>query len=71
MPGYEDVELAVALNLTFKPLEQIALEFCDLAAAQARHMNVIALRPPFIKVLFTLHVHQIEFVYQAIALQQT
>src|SRR5438270_4680665 len=58
----EYVKLTLALDLTFEPLEQIAFEFCNFAAAQACHMNVISLRATLIKVLLTLHVHQVEFI---------
>jgi hypothetical protein len=64
----EDVKLTLALDLPFEPLEQIAFEFCDFAAAQARHMNVVTLRAALIKVLLALHVHQVEFVNQAVPL---
>ena len=33
-------------------------------------MNVVPLRTPFIEVFFTLHVHEVEFVNQAVALKQ-
>lgn len=67
-PAHEDVKLALALDLAFEPFEQIAFEFCNFAAAQARHMNVVALRSALIKVLLALHVHKIEFVNQAVSL---
>jgi len=67
---HENVKLAIALYLTFQAIEQIALKLSDFSAAQASHVNVIALWPPFIEVLFALHVHQIKFIYQAIPLQQ-
>ena len=66
----EDVKLTLALDLPFEPLEQIAFEFRDFAAAQARHMNVVTLRSALIKVLLALHVHQVQFVNQAVPLEQ-
>ena len=66
----EDVKLTLALDLAFEPLEQIAFEFCNFAAAQACHMNVVTLRAPLIKMLLALHVHQVEFINQAVPLQQ-
>jgi hypothetical protein len=69
-PRYHNMELAIPLDLAFKPVEQIAFEFRDLPAAEAGHMNVISLRSSFVKVLFTLHVHQIQLVDETVALQQ-
>jgi len=63
------VKLAVVLDLIFEPIEQLAFKFGDLSATQARHVNMIALRPPFIKMLLALHVHKIEFVNQPVSLQ--
>jgi hypothetical protein len=65
------MEAAVALNLSFQTIEQSALEFGDLAASQTGHMDVIALRATLVVVLFSLHVHEIEFVHQAVSLEQT
>jgi hypothetical protein len=65
-----DMELAVPLNLTLQPVEKIALKFHNLAATQACHVNVITLWASFIVVLFALHMHEIKFVYQAVALEQ-
>ena len=64
----EDVEVALALDLSFEAVEQIAFKFGNLSATQASHMNVIALRPSLIKVLLALHVHQVKFVNQSVAL---
>ena len=66
----EDVKLTLALDLTLEALEQIAFEFCNFAAAQACHMNVVTLRATLIKVLLALHVHKIELINQAIPLKQ-
>jgi hypothetical protein len=64
------VKPAVALNLTLEAVKQIAFELRDLAAAQACHMNVVALRAAFVIMLFPLHVHKIEFVNETVALEQ-
>src|SRR6267143_1746775 len=68
--GYDDVEAAVTLNLPLQPVEEIALEFRDLATAQAGHVNVVPLRATFVVVFLTFQVHQIKFVDQAVALEQ-
>ena len=66
----QNVEVAVTFHLALHPIEQIALELLYFAAAQARHVHVSALRTPFVKVTFALHVQQVEFVDQSVALQQ-
>jgi hypothetical protein len=68
--GYHDVEGAVALDLAFEAIEKSTLELGDLAAAQASHVDMIALRTTLVKMLFSLQVHEIEFVNQAVALEQ-
>jgi hypothetical protein len=64
------VEAAFALDLALETVEEVAFEFRNLPASQARHMNVVPLRTPFIEVFLTLHVHKVEFVNQAVALEQ-
>ena len=66
---HDDVKPAIALDLSFQAIEQLAFEFHDFSAAQARHVDVVALWAALIKMLLALHVHQVEFVDQAIALQ--
>jgi hypothetical protein len=68
--GDNDVEAAIALDLSFKAVEQIAFEFEDLAAAETRHVDVISLRATFVVVFFTLQMHEIELVDQTLALEQ-
>ena len=65
-----DVKAAVAFDLTLKAVEEIAFKFHDLAATQAGHMDVIALRTPLVEVLLALHVHKIEFVNESMPLQE-
>src|SRR5215472_9986000 len=55
-----DMEPAVPLDLAFQAIEQVALKLSDLAAAQAGHVDVIALRPAFVVMLFSLQMHQIQ-----------
>ncbi len=69
-PAHDDVELAIALDLSLEAVEQVAFEFHDLSAAQAGHMDMVALRTSLIIVLFALHVHEVEFVDQALPLEQ-
>ena len=63
--SHDNVEPAVPLDLPFEPVEKIALEFRDLAATQARHMNVVTLGAPFIVVFLSLQMHEVEFVDQS------
>jgi hypothetical protein len=66
----DNVKAAITLDLAFETVEKVTLKLHDLAAAQARHVNMIALRTPLVKMLLTLHVHQIKFVDQPVALQE-
>lgn len=69
-PAHDNVKTAIALDLALQAVEKIALKFHDFAAAQACHMNVIALWTSLVKVLFALHVHEVKFIDQAMALEQ-
>lgn len=64
------MELALALNLSLEAIEESAFEFHDASTAEAGHVDVIALRSAFIKMLFTLHVHEIELVDEAVTLEE-
>ena len=68
--AHDDVESAIALNLTFEAVEKITLEFHDLPATKACHVDVIALRTAFVKMLFPLHVHEVEFIDQPMTFEQ-
>ncbi len=65
------MEATVTLDLPLEPFEQIAFEFHDAATAQASHVDVVALRATLVIMLFSLHVHEIEFIYKAMSLEQT
>jgi len=69
-PADHDVEAAIALDLALQAVEKIALELHYFAASQASHVDVIPLWPAFVVMLLPLHVHQVEFVYQPLALEQ-
>jgi len=68
--AYDDMEAAFALNLSLEAVEEIAFEFRNFPAAEAGHVNVVALRSPLIKVLLALHVHQVELVNQSVTLKK-
>ena len=65
------MEAAFALDLALQAIKEVALELGDLAATQARHVDMVALRAPFIEVLLALHVHQVEFINQTVAFEQS
>ena len=64
------MKVAVALDLSFDAVEEVAFELLHLAAAQARHVHVVALRTPLVEVAFALHVQQVELVDEAVPFQQ-
>jgi hypothetical protein len=69
-PGDNDVEAAIALDLSLEAVEQIAFEFGDLSATETGHVDVISLRATLIKMFFALQVHEIEFIDQPLALEE-
>ncbi len=66
--GDQNMEVAVALDLAFDAVEEVALELLHLAAAQAGHVHVVALRATLVEVALALDVQQVELVDQAVAL---
>ena len=70
-PAHDNVKTAIALDLTFETVEKIAFEFHDFAAPQACHVDVITLRASLVEMLLALHVHEIKFIDQTMALEQT
>ncbi len=69
-PADNYVEAAFALDLPFEPIEEVAFELRNFSAAQAGHVDVIAMRATFVEMLLALHVHEIEFIDQSVALEQ-
>ncbi len=68
--GNHDVKAAIALDLSLQAVEESAFEFGDLSASQAGHMDVVPLRSSLVKMLLTLHVHEIKLVHQAMSLEE-
>ena len=66
----QDVKTQFALDLAFQAIEEIALEFEDFPAAQAGHVQMIALWTTLIEVLLPFQVHEIEFVHQPVPLEK-
>ncbi len=67
------MEVAVALDFSTWPLrrvEEVAFELLHLAAAQAGHVHVVALRTALVEVAVAFDVQQVELVRQALALEQ-
>jgi len=69
-PADDDMEVAITLDLPFQPFEQVALEFQNLAASQAGHVDVVALGTALVIMLFPLHVHEIKLIHQPMSLEQ-
>ena len=68
--GNNDVEAAIALDLSFEAIEEITFEFGDFSAAQAGHVDMVPLGATFVIMLLALQVHEVEFVNQAVAFQE-
>ena len=68
--GDENVEATVALDLSLQAVEEITLKFGDFAAAQAGHMDVVALRAALVEMFFSLHVHEVKLIDQAMSFEQ-
>jgi two-component SAPR family response regulator len=66
----DNMEPAIALNLTLQSIEKIAFKFGDLPATKACHVNVISLGSSLIVVLLTLQMHEIELIYKPVTLEQ-
>ena len=64
------MKLALALDLSLQTVEEITFKLEYFSAAKAGHVQVIALRAALVKVLFSLEVHEIEFVDESVALEQ-
>ncbi len=65
-----DLHVEIARDLLLQLLVQAAFEFPNLAAAQARHMNVIARTVRLVIVAVPAKMQQIQFVNKALLLQQ-
>ena len=68
--GNQHAKAAVLFDLLLQFLEAVAHEFRDLAAAETRHVDVIAFQPPLVIMSLTIDVHQVEFVDHAMAFQE-
>ena len=64
------MELAIAFDLSFDPVEQVTLEFLYASTSQTSHVHVIALRTALIEVAFPLYMQQVQLVHQPVPLQQ-
>ena len=58
--------MTIAFDLALDAIEEVALKLLHLAASQAGHMHVIALRTPLVKMPFPFNVEQVEFVHQTV-----
>ena len=67
----DDVKAAIALDLALQAIKEITFKLHDFAATKAGHVNMVALRATFVEMFFSLHVHEIEFIDQAMAFEKT
>ena len=58
-------------DLALNAVEQFALEFLHLAAAQAGHVHVVALGTPFVEMPFAFDMQQVQLVHQPLLLQKS
>ena len=68
--GYCDFDAAVAGDLGFELLVKFAFEFADFAAADAGYVDVVARAMGFVEMAIAAEMQEIEFVYQAVALEE-
>ena len=68
--GDGDFDAAIVGDLTFQLLEEAGFKFADFATAQAGDVNVVARTVCFVIMLIAAEMQQIEFVDQAVALQE-
>jgi hypothetical protein len=68
--GYGDFHAAIVGDLTFQLLEEVGFKFADFAAAQAGDVDVVARAVGFVIMLIAAEMQEIEFVDQAMALQE-
>jgi len=64
------MKVAISFDLPLHSVEQLTFELLDFAAAEAGHVHVVALRPPFVKVAITLGMQQVEFINQTLPFQE-
>src|SRR5580700_4113751 len=68
--AHRNVDAAVARDLLLQLLVELAFHFANLAAAQTRHMDVVARSVAFVEVAVAAEMQQVELVDEAVALQQ-
>jgi hypothetical protein len=66
----QDLEPAEFPDLALQLFEQDAFKLRYLAAAQARHMKMVATRAPFVEVAFAFDMHKVEFIDQTLPFQK-
>ena len=69
-PRHHDAEAAIFLHLPLQLLENVADKFHDLAAAQACHVDMVAIELTLVVMSLAVNVQEIEFVDQALALEE-
>jgi hypothetical protein len=64
-------EPTVLLHLFFQVVEESTFKLRDSATTQTRHVHRLARRLTLVKTLLALEMHQIEFINQAVSLQES
>jgi hypothetical protein len=67
---YDNSEPAVFFHLPLQLFENVAYELHDLAAAQAGHVDMVAIQFALVVMTLAVDMHQVEFVDQALSLEQ-
>ena len=67
---HHNPEAAVFLHLALQFFENIADEFHDFAAPQARHVDMVAVQFALVIVSLAVDMHKVEFVDQSVPLEQ-
>src|SRR5260370_33681575 len=67
-PRNQNAEPAVLLDLLLESFKSVAHKLRDLAAAQARHVNVIPPQLALVVMPLAVDMHQLDFVDQALPL---
>jgi hypothetical protein len=70
-PRYRNSEGALLLHFPLELGEQDTLKLRYLATAYASHMQVFAASASLVKMPFAFHMHEIEFIYETLALQES
>ena len=69
-PRYGDFDAAVVRNLAFQFFVELAFKLANFSASHARYVDMVARAMALVKVPVAAKVKKVEFINQALALQQ-